>query len=209
MLMETTPSSMVPSQLPPLRHPNQKLGEFRPKTKRLFFGLELPAAIRSALATLRPTIRQTRPVAEEQLHLTLSFLGDIPTERCAVLQDAANQVKVGSFFLPVQGIGTFGGHRPKVLWAGVGNGHPHLFALHKKLTDGLLNSGFSADLQAFHPHITLARMDDSSAEMWRPFLREHAEDDFGICAVKEFVLFSSQRTPAGSTYHVEHRFPLA
>ncbi len=45
----------------------------------------------------------------------------------------------GAFFLPVTGVGVFGGERPSVVWAGVGKGHPHLFALHKHLQDAVLN----------------------------------------------------------------------
>ena len=176
--------------------------------KRLFFALELPAVIRAALAEIDPEIKNVRWNRIEQMHLTLSFLGNVDAEHEEWLREAVDAVRVPSFFLRVQGVGTFGGSRPTVLWAGVGSGHPHLFALHKHLQDALLRARIEPDLRAFHPHITLARLRGVAAAVVRPFLREHGEDDFGMFAVREFVLFSSEPGPEGSTYVAELRTVL-
>jgi 2'-5' RNA ligase len=117
-------------------------------------------------------------------------------------------VNVAPFFLPIRGVGSFGGATPSVIWAGVGNGHPHLFALHKRLQDAVLGAGLRADLRAFHPHITLARPGHVSAAALRPFLRAHAETEFGMWEVKDFTLFSSRPAADGSLYTVELRQPL-
>lgn len=95
-----------------------------------------------------------------------------------------------------------------VLWAGVGNGHPHLFALHKHLQDALLRAGLEPDMRPFHPHITLARLHDVAEATLRPFLRAHAETEFGLWEVKEFILLSSRFSPEGSCYSVELRQSL-
>jgi 2'-5' RNA ligase len=176
--------------------------------KRLFFGLELPVVCREALAVLDPQLPRLHWERADQMHLTLSFLGDVDPAAEQRLRESLAEVNVPPFFLPIRSVGTFGGSRPTVLWAGVGTGHPHLFALHKHLQDAVLRAGLAADLRPFHPHITLARLGDLSAATLRPFLRQHAESEFGMWEVRDFTLFSSLLQPEGSHYTVVHRQPL-
>ncbi len=174
-------------------------------SKRLFIGLELPAAIRGELARLDPHIRGVHWVAEDSLHLTMSFLGDVDAPGEERLRAMLAPVEVPAFFLPVTGVGVFGGERPHTLWGGVGNGHPHLFALHRRIQDAVLSAALEPDLKPFHPHITLARMRGLSRSVLKPFLRRHAETEFGLWKVTGFVLFSSVLAPEGSSYTVEMR----
>jgi 2'-5' RNA ligase len=178
-------------------------------TKRLFVGLELPRNQQEALAELDPRIRGLRWLPAEQLHLTMSFLGEIEPDQQARLCDEFASISVPEFFLPLQGAEAFGGSRPTVVWIGVGKGHPHLFALHHHLQDAVLRCGLEADLKPFQPHITVGRAKGVSRSAIRPFLQEHAETDFGLWKVSEFTLFSSRLSPAGSTYHPEFRQPLS
>ena len=113
-----------------------------------------------------------------------------------------------SFFLPLVALGTFPGKGwPKILWIGVGSGHPHLFQLHKRVQEAALAAGLEPDLRSFHPHVTLARCQDVSPQTIRPFLKAHAEFDAGMIHVESFVLNSSQLTPAGSVYTPELTVP--
>jgi 2'-5' RNA ligase len=174
-------------------------------SKRLFIGLELPASCRETLAKLDPQVKGVRWLPEELLHLTLSFLGDVESEREGPLREALAAVRVPPFFLPVEGVGVFGGARPTVVWAGVGKGHPHLFALHKHIQDALLHAGLDPDLRPFHPHITIARAKDVSRAVLLPFLRKQAETEFALFKVTGFVLYSSALSPAGASHAVEMR----
>lgn len=135
----------------------------------------------------------------------MSFLGDVaaPQEEC--LRDALGQVQVPAFFLPIKGVGTFGGGRPTVVWAGVGKGHPHLFALHKHIQDAVLHARLEADLRPFHPHITIGRAKGVSRAALVTFLRKHAETEFGLWKVTGFELLSSVLSAAGATYSIEMR----
>ncbi len=178
-------------------------------TKRLFIGLELPRNCQETLAALDPGIRGVRWLPLEQLHLTMSFIGEVDSERQAMLREALTHVSVPSFFLPIQGAGAFGGSRPSVIWIGVGKGHPHLFALHHHLQDAVLRCGLEADLKPFHPHITIGRARGVSRSALQPFLREHSETEFGLWKVSEFILYSSVLSSSGSTHHPEFRRALA
>ncbi len=173
--------------------------------QRLFIALELPAACREELAALDPHIKGLRWLSAEQLHLTMSFLGGVDAPHCDDLRERLAEVRVPPFFLPVAGVGTFGGEWPSVVWAGVGKGHPHLFALHHHLQDAVLRAGIEPDLKPFHPHITLGRSKGVSRASLRPFLRQHAETEFDLCRITGFVLGSSVLAREGAQHTVELR----
>ena len=177
-------------------------------TKRLFVSLEIPHSVTQCLAELDPHLRGVRWLAPEQMHLTLSFLGDVSELVEEAFTKNLNAIAWRAFFLPISGLGTFPGKgRPNILWVGVGTGHPHLFQLHKRVQEAALRAGLEPDLRSFHPHITLARCRDVSAESVRPFLRAHAAFDAGMIHVESFYLNSSLLTPNGSVYTRELEVP--
>jgi 2'-5' RNA ligase len=160
------------------------------------------------LTEIDPQLRGLRWLGAEQIHLTLVFLGNVAAAGEARLREALTQVQVPPFVLPIQGVGAFGGGQPRVVWAGVGTAHPHLFALHKRIHDAVLHAGLTAELRPFHPHITLGRAKGLSRGALQPFLRKFAGTEFGLWEVSEFVLFSSVRSPEESTYTIELRQAL-
>jgi 2'-5' RNA ligase len=170
-------------------------------TKRLFVSIELPHSITQRLEELDPHLRGVRWLSPEQMHLTLSFLGNVSSDVAEVLQKNLSAIDWKAFFLPISGLGIFPGKgRPNILWIGVGRGHPHLFQLHKRVQEAAIGAGLEPDLRSFHPHVTLARCRDVSAESVRPFLRAHAAFEAGMIHVESFCLNSSELTPTGSIY---------
>ena len=175
-------------------------------SKRLFVGVELPESCKTTLLSLDPHLAGLRWLVQEQLHLTLSFLGNVETPEEDLLRDALREVRVPRFFLPVYGVGVFKVRgQPSVVWAGVGNGHPHLFLLHRRIQDAALHAGLEPDLKPFHPHITIGRAKGISSQALQPFIRRHAEAEFGMFEVTGFVLYSSVLAPAGAIHHLEMR----
>lgn len=174
-------------------------------SKRLFIGLELPPHCQETLARLDPGIKGVRWLTHGQMHLTMSFLGTVEADKESRLHDALEPVQVPPFFLPIKGVGTFGGARPTVVWAGVGKAHPHLFALHKHVQDALLHAGMPADLRPFHPHITIGRVKRAPGSALKPFVQRYTETEFGLWQVRGFTLFSSVLSPEGATHAVELR----
>lgn len=170
-------------------------------TKRLFVGIELPSSVTRLLTNLDSKIRGVRWLGPEQMHLTISFLGDVPGDVEEALKKNLKNIEWKSFFLPLAGVGVFPGKgRPNVIWIGVGSGHPHLFQLHKRVQEAAIRAGLEPDLRSFHPHVTLARCRDVSPESVRPFLRAHTAFDAGMIHVESFCLNSSALTSAGSVY---------
>src|ERR1700719_2674088 len=172
--------------------------------KRLFVSIKLPESITRLLAELDPHIRGVRWLEPRQMHLTLSFLGNVSGETQECLMEKLRAISWKSFFLPLVGLGTFPSKGwLKIIWIGVGTGHPHLFQLHKRVQEALLAAGLEPDLRSFHPHVTVARCRDLSPQTIRPFLKVHADFDAGLIHIESFCLNSSELTPNGSVYTAE------
>jgi 2'-5' RNA ligase len=166
--------------------------------RRLFVAIDLPPSIRQFLVDLDPQIRGVRWTAGDQMHLTLGFFPEVLEDVVLVLREKLQAIEFRAFFLPVEGMGTFPAKGPaKIVWIGVGAGHPHLFQLHKRVQEAALAVGLEADLRPWHPHITLARCREVSGRAFRKFFKSNGELDAGMFRVEAFHLYSSELTPAG------------
>jgi RNA 2',3'-cyclic 3'-phosphodiesterase len=169
-------------------------------SKRLFVAIDLPDSTRQMLTDLDPHIRGVRWTEANQMHLTLGFFGDVPEDIELKLREKLGAIDFGGFFLPVNGVGAFSKGAPKIIWIGVGKAHPHLFQIHKRVQEAALAAGIEPELRPWHPHITIARCHDVSAQTLRKFLQSNIEFDAGMIRVDAFCLYSSKLTPAGPIY---------
>ena len=178
--------------------------------KRLFVAIDLPQSTAQLLDELNPDIRGVRWTAHDQLHLTLAFFGYVEAAIEKVLREKLQTIEFHSFFLPIIGTGTFPPKGPpKIVWIGVGSGHPHLFQIHKRVQEAALAAGLEPELRSWHPHITLARCRDISRQALQPFLRKTAEFDAGLIKVEQFHLYSSKLLPSGSVHIRELTIPCS
>jgi 2'-5' RNA ligase len=178
--------------------------------ERMFVALRLPPAVRDSLAAWAqplPGITWTRP---EQLHVTLRFIGDVPPDKVEVIVERLSRVRVEPFVLPIENVGTFPPNRPpRVLWIGVGSGHPRLFQLRQRIDDALLSAGLQLDVRTFHPHVTLARATEDAAPTVANWLHHHRERVAPPFRVEDFDLYASDLRPTGAVHTLKQRFPLA
>jgi len=166
--------------------------------KRLFVAIDIPDSTRQMLAGLDPHVRGVHWSDPAQMHLTLGFLGDVAEEAGRAIREKISEIKFRAFFLPVVGIGAFSAKSaPKIIWIGVGKAHPHLFQIHKRVQEAALAVGLEPDLRQWHPHVTIARCRNVSAQSLRKFLQMNADLDAGMFQVESFHLYSSQLTSAG------------
>ena len=167
-------------------------------SKRLFVAIDLPGTTRQLLVALDPHIRGVRWTDSSPMHLTLGFLGDVLDDVELKLREKLRTIEFGAFFLPVNGVGAFSSRgAPKIIWIGVGKAHPHLFQIHKRVQESALAAGIEPELRPWHPHVTLARCRDVSAQSLRPFLQRNADLDAGMIRVETFYLYSSKLTAKG------------
>jgi 2'-5' RNA ligase len=166
--------------------------------KRLFVAIELPESTKRFLIDLDPQIHGVRWLDAPQMHLTLGFFGVVPEGVGLKLREELGAIRFGAFFLPMIGVGTFPPKGPlKIIWIGVGQAHPHLFQIHKRVQEAALAAGLEPELRPWHPHITIARCRDVAPQSLRNFLKANEDLDAGMIRVDSFHLYSSKLTPAG------------
>jgi 2'-5' RNA ligase len=136
-------------------------------TWRVFVAIELPVAVRRKLTEhidrLRDSIPNARAswVRDENLHLTLKFLGDIPFTNVEKLSAAASiaTTTASPFEVNVEGCGAFPPRgQPRVLWIGIDDPSGQLALLRTALEAECARAGFPRDERPFHPHLTIARI---------------------------------------------------
>lgn len=180
-------------------------------TQRLFVALALPAPVRDALVALMQPLDGVTWAPPEQLHLTLRFLGDVPEEKIENVTAQLATIRVEPFILPVEGLGAFPPKAPpRVVWVGVGRGHPRLHQLRQRVDDALLAAGLlELDVRTFHPHVTLARCGEGAAASVNRWMQAHHEFAAPPFRVGTFELDSSELRPSGAVHTLVQRFPLA
>jgi RNA 2',3'-cyclic 3'-phosphodiesterase len=180
---------------------------------RAFIAIELPGAIREALAreqarfrAVCPDARWTRP---EGIHLTLKFLGDISAKQETHVKKALGQMEpFEKFTLRAQGFGFFpDARRPKVFWASL-EAPPDLARLAVQVEKAMEPLGFPPEQRPFKPHLTLARFKmPTSQRKLESLVAVHDNPLLGSFQVSEFFLWESRLLPGGAEYHKIARFP--
>ena len=177
--------------------------------QRLFIALSPPESVRVSVAALGTSLRGVRWTPVEQLHVTLRFLGDITPEMRDSLKERLATIRVEPFILPVEGVGAFPQKGPpRVLWVGIGSGHPRLHQLRQRIDDTLLALGLEVELRAFHPHVTVGRSTETAAAAVNAWVRTHRDFAGPFFLVDAFDLYASELHPAGVEHHLVTRFPL-
>ena len=174
---------------------------------RLFVAIRPPAAIRAILLGAMGGISGARWQSEDQLHLTLRFIGEVDRHRAGDVHAALGAVHHAPFEIALSGIGAFERRgQAETVWAGV-SPHEPLKALHNKVDTALSRVGVPPDERAYLPHITLARLKRSSGHVGN-LLEEAGGLTSPTFAVSDFALFESTLTPDGAVYSIVERYPL-
>jgi len=177
---------------------------------RLFFGIEIPAPIKTRLLKVKTDINGARWQSKAQLHLTLAFLGEVEEERITLARDNARKVTHPPFELEASGLGCFGKQEsPKILWAGVSHEDElrELRELQHILAQRLITDGFTLQNPSFKPHITLSRFRTGAGSV-AGLIECYQSTRFGRWPVQDFALFESTPGQSGSVYTVLERYPL-
>jgi 2'-5' RNA ligase len=147
---------------------------------RAFIAIELPSQIKASLSKLQDTLRKSRSasvkwVDTEGIHLTLKFLGNVDEGEIPALKEALSEAVEGivPFNLALGNPGAFPNiQAPRVVWVGVVGEVETLITLHNNIKDVLAPLGFSPEVRAFSPHLTLGRVRDEASSVERRHLGE-------------------------------------
>ena len=170
---------------------------------RAFVAVDLPDVARDALQAVQDDLPVGRLMAPETLHVTLGFLGDQPQHVIAAVDEELATIRFAPFRLILQGLDTFGGKQPKLLWAGVA-AEPKLAALRDQVRRAIASAGLELPRERFRPHVTLARfrgdMRGSELERLAGFLGHHAGFSAAPFLVDRFNLYRSVLLPEGAVH---------
>jgi 2'-5' RNA ligase len=185
---------------------------------RLFVALDIPEAVRENLAAIRDNFSSMdshlRWVPKQNLHVTLKFIGSVPTEKLSAIIEALHDVSVvGRVQVCIRGLAWYFNPKTSVmLWATVEDSEP-LTALAAAVDQRLVSLSIAPENRSFAPHFTLAR--GSSRNLTAGIsiaLSELAEKykkhDFGSVTPQEFHLMESKTLPTGSIYSKVQSFSL-
>lgn len=183
---------------------------------RCFLAIELSDGVRDRVTRLQTEVRRTvtdvKWVEEENMHLTLLFLGEVEDKEIAQVCRLASQAMASfePFTMTVEGFGCFPhARRPRVLWVGVTEGKETLVRMYDALATPLSQLGYRREDRPYSPHITLGRTkSDGPLAALSQALEEHADWEGGESPVHEVLLMSSELTREGPLYTVLGRAPL-
>ena len=175
---------------------------------RLFVAIRPPEDVRDALIDAMDDSPELRWVGDDQLHLTLRFIGEVEGPLADDIALALGRVRVGRFELGVAGVGIFEQRNGGALWAAVRPKEP-VAALAAKVERACVGAGLEPERRAFHPHITLARWNRRSAGAAQAFLERNRALATPSFAVDRFILFESRLSRHGAHYEEIAAYPLA
>jgi 2'-5' RNA ligase len=174
---------------------------------RLFTGLEIPTAWADDLSMLRGGLPGARWIDPENYHMTLRFIGDVDDALAGEIASLLGQVRRRGFEWRLDGLASFGGRKPRavVAQAAPSPAIMELQAEHERLMQRV---GLEPEGRKFTPHVTLARLRDSSSREVAEYLSTRAGFRSPPSPVSQFVLFSSRASVGGGPYVIEAAYPL-
>ncbi|MFA5393099.1 MAG: RNA 2',3'-cyclic phosphodiesterase [Candidatus Ratteibacteria bacterium] len=181
----------------------------------LFFAVTIPPEVTGGIVTESKKISAPSLcwVAPDNLHFTLRFLGETDKGRVAELISAGQETaeKHHSFLLAIAGAGFFPDEeRPRIFWAGVGEGEKKIIFLANNLSATLNKIGFLPEERPFLPHLTVARIKVGAGFGSIPYqkLESWKTRNFNFFSVNEFYLMESLLLSTGVVYKKVHSFSL-
>jgi len=175
---------------------------------------EVYASARATIAMLRPLSGNVSWVVPDNLHWTLQFLGEVDDTGvyaiCREVARAAADVK--AFALSALGVSAFPSiDKPRAIWLGAGEGSDALCELQDRIEDRMAKLGFRPERRRYTPHLTIGRVQQGShggAPLGEK-LAELINFEGGLMEVDEVIVYGSELSREGPTYHVLGRASLA
>lgn len=170
---------------------------------RLFVAVDPPPAIRNELAAwarsaaragaLRPGTGSLRVLEADLLHVTVCFLGELPTSEIEQIAGALRSVEGSAGELALAAPVWLPPRRPRALAVELAVREPGLDLLRERVFEVLC---LHPEGRRFRPHVTVARM-PARAVLERRELPPTPALSF---APEELVLYRSWLSPAGASY---------
>ena len=185
------------------------------KLIRTFLSIPVPSMVKSKKQMLYSTLEQSPAkinwVKDEQLHITIKFIGHTPENLFDEIKSLVIKVvsSIRPFKITINNTGCFPvPERPRILWLGVDGDLKSMKNLYLNIEKQMETIGFSLNDGEYFPHVTLARI--KYPQKFTPdistFLNSSYDPiDFKVDRVQ---FLSSELLPAGTLYTLLGSFPL-
>ena len=179
---------------------------------RAFIAIALPENVIRHLKNLQALLKTYQIKASwpnpSNMHLTLKFLGDIPSSKINIIKDSIHEAVLDfkkenkRLSLSIKGLGVFpSGKKPRIIWAGIHRQTSRLETMHLLLDKHLEKVGCKKEKIYFSPHITLCRLKQSvSKNRITQILQTHADMESDSFLTKQITLFKSQLISSGAVH---------
>jgi 2'-5' RNA ligase len=187
---------------------------------RSFIAVEIPARIQDAIAQSIASVKNALPrtlvrwVAQQNVHLTLKFLGDVSSTNLERLAEAVGKEAAshGTFSISVGGLGAFPStRRARVIWLGL-KAPPDLEALRRGVEIVTTQLGYGPEERPFSPHLTIGRVGQNISAVDLQHIRAVLEaakvGEIGTLHVEAVHIFKSDLRPGGSVYTHLYSLPM-
>jgi 2'-5' RNA ligase len=188
---------------------------------RSFIAIEIPAEIQKKILRETADLRRLldkpliRWVPQENIHLTMKFLGDVsPANLESLVHQLIPEIgKLPAIDISVRGLGAFPNQRrPRVVWIGV-EAPKELDVISEVIESVASRFGFARETRPFSPHLTIGRVNQNASghdlEKIRSGLGHAKVGYLGTTLVRGIDLFGSDLRPSGAVYTKLHTIPLS
>lgn len=176
---------------------------------RSFIALPMDEGAISALTAAQAHLPFGKAVPEDNLHLTLTYLGEVSEPVLETLHDLLDSARLPAPDITFGALGTFAEMERGLVFAEV-RSNDALTALQSRVAQIVRQAGADLPRRRFRPHVTLMR---ASRQPQGP-ARDRLATALGMrCSVPAFTaqrmcLYHSTLTPHGAAHEVIADYPL-
>jgi len=171
---------------------------------RTFISIDLPKNIQKEIKKIQEQLPEFKGkfTEEENLHLTLKFLGEIDEEKLENVKEKLNKISFNRFNAEINSIGVFSENYVRIVWLKISNCEK----LQKEI-DLVLEDLFKKE-ERFMGHLTIARV--KSLKDKKVFLEKLRKIKIPLLVfqVKEFNLKKSILTKKRAFYEILETYRL-
>ena len=180
---------------------------------RCFIAIEIPETIKKSIAAIIDNLKKSdvKWVSEENIHITLQFLGETEESLIPDIKGALYKILApySHFYIKIADVGCFpSGKRPRVIWVGIKESQS-LINLYKDISNEMVKFGYQKEERGFTPHVTIGRV--KSNRNLRELLSRLDElkfTDFPDFEVQNIKLMKSELKPSGAKYYSLAEIPF-
>ncbi len=182
---------------------------------RCFIAIEIPETIKKSVLDIIDSLRKSgadvKWVSDENIHITLQFLGETEESLIPDIKGALYKILAtySPFYIKIAKVGCFpSGRRPRVIWVGIEDSQS-LINLYKDIASEMVKFGYQKEERGFTPHLTIGRVKSNRnmGELLKR-LEEFTVTDFPAFEVQNIRLMKSELKPSGAKHYCLAEIPI-